>query len=163
MLNTAQLTDVYGNPNLDRATFEKTWMTLWDIPADINAAIQPLPNKLYCNKVIVPSLELILRDLIKEGVHTEIKTFDGCFNIRTQRNSTAISRHSWGIAIDLNAAWNPLCVVKDANRYAAYREQYVKWTEKFLQVWRNHNWNCGGDWKTRLDGMHFEYTNVLPK
>jgi len=160
MLNTVQLTAIYGNPNLDRATFEKKWMILWDIPQDINNVIKVIPNKIYCNKVIVPSLEKVLRTLISKGLHTEIKTWDGCFNIRTQRNSTAISRHSWAIAIDMNAAWNPLITIKDPTKYDAIRLAKMTWTEPFLQVWRDNNWVCGADWKTRLDGMHFEFTNT---
>jgi hypothetical protein len=64
--------------------------------------------------------------------------------------------HSFGIAIDMNAAWNPLLRGVHPNKRSELRKEYVKWSEKFLDVWRRNGWDCGADWNTVLDGMHFE-------
>jgi hypothetical protein len=42
------------------------------------------------------------------------------------------------------------------NKRVELRKEYVKWSEKFLDVWRRNGWDCGADWNTVLDGMHFE-------
>lgn len=147
----------YGNPTTDRVGFEKKNMVLYDIPDEINKAIPVLPNRIYINKEIIEPFTKVLRELVAKGLHTEIKTFDGCFNIRKSRGINQISMHSFGIAIDLNAAWNPLIRNVTSVSRSQVRKRVVKWTEEFLQVWRNNNFECGADWITVLDGMHFEY------
>lgn len=105
----------YGSPIDDVATtvnentkFEYKWMTLWDVPEDINKAIPVIPNKIYCNKDLVTPLEKFFRLVIAKKITNEIKTWDGCFNIRNKRGLSSLSLHSWGIAFDINAAWNGL-------------------------------------------------------
>lgn len=159
-MTTQQLISKLGNPVTDQLKFEQQNMILWDIPADINAAIKPLPNRVYVNKRIIAPLETAFRRMIAEGVHTEIKTWDGCFVVRKQRGSTAISRHSFGLAVDMNAAWNPLVRNVTPATRPALRKAKVQWSEKFLDCWRGEGWDCGADWNTVLDGMHFQWNNV---
>ena len=159
MLTTKSLIDKFGNPFDDSETFIKEWMIIWDIPQAINDAIPALPNKLYTNKLMPELLETAFNGLISKGLHKEIKTFDGCFNIRRMRGSNNYSRHSWGMAIDMNAFENPFKKVPPGER-ADYRKKYVKWTEQFLQVWRDSGFSCGADWNTVMDGMHFEPNTI---
>ena len=145
MKTQKQLIEKFGDPYVDRITFERKWMQLWDVPQEINDAIPALPNKIYCNYYVITPLEDTLRELIANGLHKEIKTWDGCFNIRTKRGSSGISTHAWGIAVDLNANWNP------------FRGK-VTWSPEFISVWRNNGWICGADWSARSkDGMHFQW------
>lgn len=148
---------LFGDPVFDRETFERKHMILFDIPDDVNAAIKVIPNKIYLNKAISGPLTSVFRELITKGLHKEIVTYDGCFNIRKQRGSNAISMHSYGIALDLNATWNPLIRNVQPSKWDELRKKHVRWSEPFLQVWRNNGFLCGADWKTVLDGMHFEY------
>lgn len=82
-------------------------LVLWDIPTSINDAIPALPNRLYCNRILTAPLEKAFRNLIARGHADELKTWDGCFNIRYKRGKDSWSLHSWAVAIDVNAAWNP--------------------------------------------------------
>lgn len=159
-MTTQQLIAKFGNPTTDQLRFERTWMVLWVVPSDIRSAIPALPARIYLNKQIQPHLERTLRALIAKGLHKQIQTYDGCFVVRKQRGSNAISRHSFGIAIDLNAAWNPLVRNVTAATRKKLRAEKVTWSEEFLQVWRDNGWNCGADWVNSLDGMHFQYDNV---
>jgi hypothetical protein len=156
MIKTQQALAKFGNPVTDQARFERAWMVVWDIPQEINNAIPCLPNRLYVNSTIVSRLDPIFRELILKGLHREIKTFDGCFNVRKQRGSNSISKHSFGIALDFNAAWNPLVRGVTPATRGKLRAAKVTWSEDFLDVWRNNGWECGADWQTVLDGMHFE-------
>lgn len=141
---TSELIARYGNPVTDTATFEAAWMKVYILQDNVHTAIPVLPNHIYVNKDIVARLEITLNTLIEKGLHREIKTWDGCFNVRSQRNAPeTISRHAFGIAIDLNSTWNPL-------------NGAISWTEDFLNVWRNTGWICGADFHTRVDAMHFE-------
>src|ERR1035437_9753550 len=125
MKTTAQLLARYGNPVLNPRTFIAKWITLWAVPAVIHAEIPCLPFHFEINKDIQIPLEKTFRDLIAAKLHTEIKEYDGCFVIRNQRGSTSISRHSFALALDMNAAENPL-----------YGK--TSWTQNYLNVWRNN-------------------------
>lgn len=147
MKSQAQLIAKFGDPYKNRLAFESKWMVLWIVPDDIRKEIPVMPAKIYLNKVIRDVLERTLRKLIELGLHEEIKTWDGCFNIRAKRGSAGISLHSWGIAVDLNAATNP------------FRGK-VNWSAAFLKVWRDIGWICGADWSAASkDGMHFQWEN----
>lgn len=158
MLNTAQLIAKYGNPVTDTAAFEAKWMIQWTVPGDIHAFIPHIPKIIYLNRDIALKTEVVFRALIAANVHTEIKTWDGCFVVRNQRGSTSISSHAFGISFDMNASWNPFKIRKKETdaQWAIVRSQIVKWSPKFLQVWRDAGWFCGADWNTRIDGMHLE-------
>lgn len=150
---------VMGNPLTDQKGFEQRNMVLWEVPKEIRNLILVLPKKIYCNKRIVAPLEAAFRACIAAGVHTEIRTWDGCFNVRKMRQSNVLSDHAFGTSIDMNAAWNPLKVVGALDRNAL-RSVVVTWTEPFLDCWRRVGWNCGADWQTRLDGMHFQWDEL---
>lgn len=155
-----QLITKFSNPMVaeNRKAFEKKWMVMYDLPADVLAANPVLPSRIYMNKLVVQPFENVLKELLRLGLLKEIKTYDGCFNVRFQRGSTVkLSRHSFGLAYDFNAAWNPLVKVKTPPGRDILRKQYVKWSEPFLQVWRDNGFSCGADWTYSLDGMHFEY------
>lgn len=143
---TIQLIERYGNPIIHTHEFESKWMIMYVLSDNIHKAIPVFPAHIYMNKDIVEPFENTCNYLIEKGLHREIKTWDGCFNVRAQRGTTtAISRHSFGIALDINASWNAL--------YGT-----VNWSEEFLNVWRNTGWICGADFHSRIDGMHFERT-----
>jgi hypothetical protein len=140
---------------VNRVAFERKHMMLVHThESGFDSAV--IPKRIYCNKMMVSPLLRVLQELNEESLLDEIKTWDGLYNLRYMRGSKSVlSRHSWGLAVDLNATWNPLVKVTPQNR-AQLRKKHVKWSEKFLQVWRDNGFDCGADWKDRLDGMHFE-------
>lgn len=121
-------------------------MQLWDIPDDINKAIPELPNRLYCNKDLIKPLEAAFRNIIKAGLECHIMTWDGCFNIRTKRGGITFSLHSWGIAIDINAAWNA---------FGAEPQMLLELVKCFTDA----GFDWGGTW-TKKDGMHFQLSKI---
>jgi hypothetical protein len=143
MITSKQCFDKFGEPT---PAFERKWMVLWDVPDDINKAIPALPNKIYCNKLMVLPLENAFRCLIQRGKHKELKTWDGCFNIRKKRGLSSMSLHSWGIAIDVNAAWNQL-------------GKQPTLSKEFVKCFTDQAFEWGGTW-TRKDGMHFQLSII---
>jgi hypothetical protein len=133
----------FGEPTPD---FERKHMVLWDVPTDINISIPTIPNKIYCNKQIVKPLEEAFRNLMNYGLHKELKTWDGCFNIRKMRGANNQSIHSWGLAIDVNAAWNGLG--KEPTLSPA-----------FVKCFTDAGFDWGGIWE-RKDGMHFQISAI---
>jgi hypothetical protein len=119
-------------------------MTMFDIPTELEVGV--IPKKIYCNRDLVSPLTNALKNLIERGFVSELKTWDGCFNIRKIRGSTAMSLHSWGIAVDVNAFENGL-----------YKEP--KLSSGFVKCFTDAGFDWGGVWK-RKDGMHFQLSKI---
>lgn len=138
MVTSAQALKKYGDP------YKEHNMVVWDIPTNLEVGV--IPKKLYCNKDMIEPLSKAIQALIDTGKINELKTWDGCFNIRKKRGLTSMSLHSWGIAIDVNAAWNGLG-----------KEPVL--SEGFVKCFTDHGFDWGGTW-TRKDGMHFQLSNI---
>ncbi len=152
-----RLIEKYGDPSLDIKVFEARNMVLWDVPLYINTHVPAIPNKIYCNKDAVQPLQVVFYCLIELQLSKEIKTWDGCFNVRLIRGSKkVISNHSFGLAVDLNAAHNPLGLTKAEAR----AKGLTPFSDAFDDVWRQYGWTCGIDFH-RMDGMHREYIKNL--
>lgn len=140
MLTAAQCLKKYGPPEAEAA------MAAWVVPTDIGRAITALPRKIYCNRALAAPLEQALRNLVARGLAGELKTWDGCFNIRKKKAGTTPSLHSWGVAIDVNAAWNGF------NKPPTLSAGFVK-------CFNDAGFDWGGAWKTQ-DGMHFQLRSI---
>tara|TARA_R110000782_G_scaffold132751_1_gene224891 strand:+ start:115 stop:546 length:432 start_codon:yes stop_codon:yes gene_type:complete len=132
----------WGDPAI--VSNELKYMTVWDVPTHLEIGV--LPKKLYCNKIMVEPLSKAFANLIDRGLVKDLKTFDGCFNVRKKVGLKSLSLHSWGIAVDINAAWNGL------NRTPTMSKEMVKC---FTDV----GFDWGGNW-TRKDGMHFQLSSL---
>lgn len=156
MTQQEKLIAKYGNPFLDTKVFEARNMTLWDVPLIINTHIPALPNRIYCNKDLVKPLHETFKELITTDLYKEIKTWDGCYNVRMIRGSkTVMSVHAFGLAVDLNAAHNPLGLSKQQCRERGLRP----FSDAFDMVWYGQGWNLGIDFR-RADGMHREWIRL---
>jgi hypothetical protein len=142
MVTSAQCLKKWGNPTV--VTNEMKYMTVWDVPTHLEIGV--IPKKLYCNKIMVAPLIQAFTNLIDRDFVKELKTFDGCFNVRRKRGLTTMSLHSWGIAIDVNAAWNGL-------------HKTPQLSAGFVKCFTDAGFDWGGTW-TRKDGMHFQLKTI---
>ena len=133
----------FGEPDVK---FERKHMTLWDVPTELEIGI--IPKKIYCNKIMVAPLTKAFVNLIARGFVGELKTWDGCFNVRLKRGLSTLSMHAWAVAIDVNAAWNGLSAVPQLS-------------EGFVKCFTDAGFDWGGTWK-RKDGMHFQLKSLEP-
>lgn len=138
MVTSAQALKKYGDPT------KESGMTLWDVPKELEIGV--LPKRLYCNKDMILPLTKAFKNLISTGCVKELKTWDGCFNIRKKRGLGSMSLHSWGIAIDVNAAWNQLNMTPTLSK-------------EFVNCFTLAGFDWGGTW-TRKDGMHFQLKTI---
>lgn len=128
----------YGDPSLEHS------MILWDVPTILELGV--IPKKLYCNNDIVVPLTRAFGNIIEHNLIDQLKTWDGCFNIRTQRGAKITSLHSWGVAVDINASWN----------------QFGKpptMSKELVRCFTDAGFDWGGKWK-KPDGMHFQISNI---
>lgn len=153
MSNRVAIIRRYGDPAIDRKTFERKFMAQWKI----RTLFPFFPAKnLYLNIDLISPLINTLTLLESKGLHKEIKTFDGIFNVRCIRgyeDPCVLSIHAYGLAIDLNAKDNPL----GYSQSKAKKKGLTPFTNEFFDVWRETGWTCGIDFK-RKDGMHFQWT-----
>ena len=140
MVTSQQCVDRYGAPDI---AFERKWMVVWVPPPSITA----LPRRIYCHKHLRPLLAQACDYIIERGLTEQVKTWDGCFNVRAKKGGASLSLHSWGLAVDVNAAWNGFGMVPTMSPalVACFTDAGFAW---------------GGTWK-RPDGMHAEL-KVLP-
>lgn len=138
MVTSAQALKKYGDPNTQSA------MVMWDIPSHLEVGV--IPKRLYCNRDLVEPLTRALNALIQTGHVHELKTWDGCFNIRKKRGLSSMSLHSWGIAIDVNAFENGLNMIP-------------RLSPGFVKCFTDNGFDWGGNWQ-RKDGMHFQLSKI---
>ena len=130
----------YGDPSASNKN-----LVLWDVPEELEIGV--IPKRIYCNKDLIEPLEQAFKNLISRKFVKELKTWDGCFNIRLQRGSrTKASLHSWAIAIDVNAFENGLGVTP-------------KLSAGFVKCFTDAGFDWGGNW-ARKDGMHFQLASI---
>lgn len=134
MITPTQAFSRYGRPELEQA------MVLFDVPRELE--IGAIPKRIYCNRDLVKPLHTALEAVVKANLAGLIKTWDGCFNIRKQRGARVLSLHSWGLAVDINAAWNRLGFpsTQDPRLVKAFTDAGFDW---------------GGVWQ-RPDAQHFQ-------
>lgn len=138
MVTSAQALKKYGDPTLEKG------MILWDVPPTLEIGV--IPKRLYCNRDMIGPLTTAFSNLISRGFVEELKTFDGCFNIRKKRGLNSPSLHSWGLAFDVNATWNGL-----------HKEPTL--SAGFVKCIIDAGFDWGGTWK-RKDGMHFQLKSI---
>ena len=139
MITSKQCFAKFGEPSASNKC-----MTLFDVPTELEIGL--IPKKIYCNKLMVEPLKKAFQNLISSGAVQELKTWDGCFNIRKKRGLSSMSLHSWGLAIDVNAFENGLNATP-------------KLSAKFVKCFTDAGFEWGGTW-TRKDGMHFQLKSL---
>lgn len=142
MVTSKKCFNKWGDP--ETTNDEGVYMTLWDVPVELEIGV--IPKRLYCNKLMINPLSQAFKNLIDRNFVKELKTFDGCFNIRKKRGLSSQSLHSWGIAIDVNASWNQLGKMPTLS-------------EGFVKCFTDVGFDWGGVWNRR-DGMHFQLSEI---
>ncbi len=119
------------------------------VSASIASATVPILGRVTCHRLMIPQLRGALQDVVKAGLSSSLHTYDGCYVPRfIERNpSHAISLHTWGIAIDMDASTN-------------YRGIKGTMDPRVVQIFKRWGFRWGGDWKY-TDPMHFEIGALL--
>lgn len=128
----------YGDPQ------KQAGMVVWPVPASLQKG--KIPPRIYCNIDLIEPLTRAFENLIARGKIQELKSWDGCFVIRKIRGSDAMSLHSWGVAVDVNAAENPLGATP-------------RLSAEFVRCFTDAGFDWGGVW-SRPDGMHFQLSKI---
>ncbi len=152
MISTTELFRKYGSPTengspyLTKIKLPYPMVLAWDRSVKVNS--------MRCHKLIADPLTKVFEDLLKEYGLLKIQQlgidlFGGCFNYRKMRGGNDWSRHSWGVAIDLDPERNTLRETKKTARFA--RPEY----KPMIDIFYKHGFKSLGVEKN-YDWMHFE-------
>jgi len=151
MITTTQATQKYGVPSKN-----PNYLTTLNLPYPMRLSWDKniKVNKIQCHKLVGDKLGKIFTELLEiygydKIVELGIDLYGGCFNFRTMRGGTAPSRHSWGIAIDLDPERNQLKETSATARFA--RDEY----KQMIDIFYKHGFVSLGREKN-YDWMHFE-------
>jgi hypothetical protein len=158
MITSLDLYNKYGDPGKQK--FVKM-LVIWNVPKSLQ--VGNIPKRVYCHPDMIPLLTKAFTNLIERGKVHELKTWDGCWNMRPIRGCEKryadavkagdislamkyLSKHAFACAIDVNAAENGLGVEP-------------KLSPEFVKCFTDAGFVWGGHFK-RKDGMHFEMAKL---
>lgn len=139
MVTATNCLEKYGE-----ATSNNRNLVLWAVPE--NLAKGHIPRRVYANIDLIKPLTRAFENIISRDLVDELETWDGCFNIRSQRGGVVLSLHSWAIAVDVNARGNQL-------------GKPPRLTPAFVACFTDAGFDWGGNWH-RPDGMHFQLSAI---
>ena len=151
MITTEKAIAKYGKPNQNG-----TYLVSIKLPYpmrlawDKNAKV----NTMRCHKLVAQNFTDVFNDLLAHYGLAKIQElgidlFGGCFNFRAMRGGSDYSRHSWGIAIDLDPERNQL---KESDKTARFARPEYK---EMIDIFYKHGFvNLGVE--KNYDWMHFE-------
>ncbi len=122
---------------------ESSW-----VAAHIRTEVVPILGSVTCHQDLFPQLRAALLEIRRGGLAAEIHPgeYAGCYYPRFIANTTTLSNHSFGLALDLNVPGNGRGTVGEMNRAV------VAIFEKWGFAW-------GGNWRY-TDPMHFELSEI---
>lgn len=153
----------FGFPDVE---YERREMMVLNVNEWITNHIKVIPKRIYCNKQMEIPLLVAFYNIIDRNLVSELKTWDGCFNIRSIRGYEQkynrlikekkfdeaiqyLSLHAWGCAIDINAKENPL-------------GKQPKMSRELVECFTDAGFDWGGTF-SRPDGMHFQLEYLTSK
>jgi len=151
MITTETLIKKYGKPDPNGG-----YLVSIDLPYPMRLAWdkKTTVNKMRCHKLVANKFKAVFAELLEvyglEKIQElGIDLFGGCFNLRVMRGGSDYSRHSWGVAIDLDPERNLLKETSKTARFA--RPEY----KKMIDIFYKHGFVSLGREKN-YDWMHFE-------
>lgn len=151
MITTAHAIKKYGKPTdkgeyLVSITLPYPMRLAWDKDTEVNT--------MRCHMLVAEKFTAVFTELLsvygyEKIVELGIDLFGGCFNFRAMRGGSDYSRHSWGIAIDLDPERN---LLKETSRTARFARPEYK---PMIDIFYKHGFVSLGREKN-YDWMHFE-------
>lgn len=151
MITTAQAIKDFGKPNQ-----QGSYLVTINLPYPMRLAWDKKVKvkTMRCHGLVAKNFTDVFKDLLdhyglEKIQELGIDLFGGCFAFRSMRGGSDYSRHSWGIAIDLDPQRNQLHENKTTARFA--RPEY----KPMIDIFYKHGFLSLGVEKD-YDWMHFE-------
>jgi hypothetical protein len=141
-LESYSIDNSHGNLVLS-PEFEKRFIVRITLPGEIqqNTGIK----SIRCHRMLSSTFTIIFDEIVARNLAAKVRSIDGCFVFRFKRSGKGYSAHSWGIAIDINAA---------TNHPGTEGDMIIE----IVDIFKTAGFSWGGDWKGKMrDPMHFQY------
>lgn len=126
---------------------KRGWGSGWpNCPSSKQVTVSGGGIKLRVHRDIADIVKFGLEATVALGYNLDRDKDDWGFACRAIRGSSSPSNHSWGLAIDLNAIYNPMTSKLVTNM-----------PPEMVQLWKALGFGWGGDYVSRPDAMHFEF------
>jgi hypothetical protein len=152
MISTQQLIAKYGQPTQDG----RPYLVTINLPYPMRLAWDKntVITKMRCHRLVANQFKAIFAEILAVyGMANIVKLgldlYGGCFNFRAMRGGSDYSRHSWGVAIDLDPERNQLKETSATARFA--RPEY----KAMIDIFYKHGFESLGRQKN-YDWMHFQ-------
>jgi hypothetical protein len=118
------------------------------VAANIRTEVVPILGSVTCHQDLFPQLRAALLEVQQRGLASAIHPgeYAGCYYPRFIANTTTLSNHSFGLALDLNTPGNQRGTVGEIDR-------------DVVAIFKRWGFAWGGDWRW-TDPMHFELAEV---
>ena len=142
-------------------------------------------GEIICNNAIAQDLVEIFYELYRNEYQLEsialIEEYGGddyasceanntsCFNYRQVVDSSSLSKHALGLAIDINPLYNPYITYNGDGSYKVYPETAVDYADRSkafpykidendlcYKLFTEHGFTWGGNWNSVKDYQHFQ-------
>lgn len=139
-------------------------------------------GEMICNRKIAPDLLKVFRALYESKYPIEsvrlIDDFNGddvasmsanntsCFNYRKTSGGSKLSKHAWGMAVDINPLYNPYVKKSAGQVLPPEGKPYLNRDSVFLykidkndmayKEFTKRGFKWGGSWRTLKDYQHFQ-------
>lgn len=162
---------------------ELRYVHIWHFDFDGN----PAEGELICNEYIAQDLVEIFHQLYCNEYRLEkvllIDEYDGddiasmednntsCFNYRVVAGSSSLSKHAYGLAIDINPLYNPYVTYGNDGTMnvspvsgESYADRAINFPYKIdeddlcYKLFKQHGFTWGGSWNHSKDYQHFQKT-----
>lgn len=198
-INATEFDQYFAAAPISDAVFKRIWLKSFKEDCSIkrdelrylrvlhaNKEGLPQMGEIICNKAIANDLLYIFRKLYEANYRIErmvlIDEYDAddeksmsannttCFNFRKVSGSTKLSKHSYGLAIDINPRINPYVrtragKIEPANGkdYAYKRTNkpgqallFINRSDLCYKLFTERGFIWGGSWKYNIDYQHFQ-------
>jgi len=149
MYSQADVIRIYGRPNKE-GTYLRDIIPVYPLKYG-----NTIVRKFKCHYMEVGNLTKIFQEILDMYGLADIEKlrlnrYGGCFNYRVMTgNKGVLSRHSWGIAVDMDPQNNAYHQTSKTASFA--RPEY----QAFLDAFEHHGW-CSLGKHINKDWMHFE-------
>lgn len=151
MITTQQLISKYGHPQE-----HPDYLVIIPLPYPMRLSWDKknIITRMQCHKLVAENFKDIFADLLAHYGFEKIQElgidlYGGCFNFRKMRGGSDYSRHSWGVALDLDPERNLLKETSKTARFA--RPEY----KPMIDIFYKHGFVGLGKEKN-YDWMHFQ-------
>ena len=149
-----EVISVFGDPRPfvnTKAVWEESALAMMPLAVPLIYAYDASQSvrRVRAHRLMVEHLVATLQACLAAGVPLQRMKYGGCYQWRPKRTAAQLSLHTWGIAVDLEPAENPLG--------EPWADDGRRLHPAIIDTFKKHGWFWGGEFEKTLDPQHFQW------